>query len=85
MKTVLALAAASALSGCATYDMYRDTVRSKIAEGYDRLLRLADRIECEDVSVGAWRRKYGRSPELAASWRAKCDSAGEELPMTPLN
>lgn len=83
MKLLTLMCVAVALSGCATYDMYRDAVRAKIADGYDRALRLSQRIQCEDISIGAWRRKYGSNPELADAWRKLCDSAGEALPMNP--
>ena len=85
MKTIIPLCAVLMFSGCATYDMTRDAVRAKAAEGYDRLLAAASRVKCEDISIGAWRRKYGHSPALAAAWRVECDSAGEELPMIPTN
>jgi hypothetical protein len=57
--------------------MYRDVARAKIAEGYDRALDACQRIKCEDISVAAFQRKYGRDPALVEAWRVECKPKAE--------
>ena len=80
MKGAL-IASIVALSGCAQYDIVRDQARKAAAEGYDRLLAACQRIECDDISVAAFDRTFGRNPEMLDSWKKRCKAQSAGLPV----
>lgn len=80
MKRIL-IASIVALAGCAQYDIVRDQARKAAAEGYDRLLAACQRIECEDISVGAFDRTFAANPEMLESWKKRCKARPAGLPV----
>lgn len=64
-----------ALTGCgftASGDVIRATVSEKGAKVMDQSLANAEWFMCSAVSVGAVRRRYGRSPEVASAYETLC-------------
>lgn len=74
------LVAILALSGCSTLNIARTVIDVKGQEVADRVLADAEFVMCRAVPVGAWVRRYGSSPDLAAAWKTIC---GSELLVTP--
>lgn len=68
------------LSGCTSLDAFRSGIADHGAEVSDRALVDAQWLMCNAVSVGAWRRAFGNSPEKAAAWRTLC---AETMTQTP--
>ena len=68
------------LSGCSGLDAFRSGIADHGAEVSDRALVDAQWLMCNAVSVGAWRRAFGNSPEKAAAWRTLC---AETMTQTP--
>jgi hypothetical protein len=64
------------LAGCgltAQGDLVRSAVDEKGGEVMDEGLANAEWFICNAASIGAVRRRYGRSPDLAAAYRTLCD------------
>jgi len=64
------------LVGCATIDPTVAQVRQRAAEGYDAALDAAERIQCQDASVGSIRRRFGKSQDLMSLYNAWCRQDG---------
>ena len=81
LAVVFAFAVAfAALSGCSTLNIARAAIDAQGKEVADRVLADAEFVMCRAVPVGAWVRRYGSSPDLAAAWKTIC---GSELLVTP--
>ena len=65
------------LSGCATYDRYKDTARMKIAEGIEHTLDSCITLKCTDLPVGILEKRYGQSMD---AWNAECRPRQLDLP-----
>jgi len=64
------------LSGCAQLP----AVIAKGADANDTLRSGAEFTLCRAISIGAWVRAYGNSPEKAQAWRTICHEPIAELP-----
>jgi len=58
-------------------DFARKAVKEYGAQAYDEGLENAEWFICNAVSVGAIRRKYGRTEERAQTYRQLCLGAGD--------
>jgi len=59
------------LSGCSI-----DTFRVRAASGFDSVLEGAERVTCNDTSIGSILRRYGKSAEQFNRWREYCFGDG---------
>lgn len=64
------------LTGCAGLNTGVDNLRNKAAEGYDSALELAERIQCNDASVGSIKRRFGKTKESAELYNQWCANSG---------
>lgn len=79
---VLVLACSALLSACGQTsqgDLVRETIKQRGADAYDAALENNEWFMCEAASAGSVRRKYGKSPELAAAYRSICTHAADPL------
>ena len=83
MKTVLWVALAILLSGCATTARLVDTAKVTGAGTSDRALQDAVWWTCYGSSVGAVKRLYGRSQERAELYREFCVGDGSANVVAP--
>jgi hypothetical protein len=65
------------LSGCTTYDRYKDTARMKIAEGIEHTLDSCVTLKCTDLPVGILEKRYGRNMD---AWNSECRPSQLALP-----
>lgn len=75
-----ALAAAAALQGCATWDAAQKIIAERGAKAADEQLESIEWGLCRQITVGAWVRRFGQSPELAQAWRGICSPQIKEAP-----
>lgn len=75
MKTSI-LALCVLTTGCVSLDTSVDNLRDKAAESYDSALELAERIQCNDASVGSIKRRYGKSVASAQMYNEWCNNSG---------
>jgi hypothetical protein len=69
---VLVLAALAGCSAIPQYEAAKPVVIDKASQANDEALVDAMLVICRGVSVGAWQRAFGNSPERAAAWRTLC-------------
>lgn len=62
-------------------DLVRDAIQKRGADAYDAGLENSEWFICEAASAGSVRRRYGKSAELAAAYRALCTPSVD--PLTP--
>lgn len=80
----LMLACSVLLSACGQTsqgDLVRDAIQKRGADAYDAGLENSEWFICEAASAGSVRRRYGKSAELAAAYRALCTPSVD--PLTP--
>ncbi len=72
------------LAGCASIEAYKDLAKQKLAKTADGLLDDAVWWTCEGSSIGAVRRRFGRTGGPASAYRALCvDGSGVRLIQPP--
>jgi len=79
LKPIWAAGLALALAACGfteAGDRARDVLAGEGARAYDEGLANAEFFICRAASVGSVQRRYGRSAETAAAWRAICQGDG---------
>lgn len=72
-----ALALAIPLTACAATQAKLETDGAIIA---DDVRSAAELTLCKAITIGAWVRAYGSSPEKAAAWKAICAQTVTETP-----
>lgn len=75
MKYVLISVLALALAACGQTsqgDMLREAVQQRGADAYDAALENNEWFMCDAASVRSVRKRYGKSPQLAAAYRTIC-------------
>ncbi|KKM60281.1 hypothetical protein LCGC14_1543440 [marine sediment metagenome] len=75
------------LAGCgftSQGDAIRDFVKVEGAQAYDEGLSNSEFFICKAASVGSVLRRYGRSEETAAAWRAICRGNPEAVIVKPV-
>ena len=73
------------IGGCALApggDALRAVIKEKGAQVYDQGLEDAEWFICYAASVGAVRRRYGVSAELAAAWAELCETTHSNILIT---
>lgn len=85
MKLAITIALAVLLSGCLFACTQLGAVKSvatdQIAGAADQALADSELILCRGITVGAWVRRYGNNPALAAAWQTLC---GTPITQTPV-
>jgi len=76
---ILALTFLSACGMTPQGDFVRGAIKERGADAYDAGLENSEWFMCEAASAGSVRRKYGKSPELAAAYRTLCTHAADPL------
>lgn len=83
LTKILLLVCLGALTGCAQFDSGKAVILDRGAALEDNILHDAETVQCRVVSIGAWIRRYGNSPELAQAWRTLCNQAVTQTPAKP--
>lgn len=76
----LRLTAALLLAGCGFTpegNLVRDTVKQAGAQAFDEGLANAEWFICNAATIGAIRRRYGKSEDMAQTYRRLCEGAGD--------
>lgn len=71
----LMLACSVLLSACGQTsqgDLVRDAIQKRGADAYDAGLENSEYFMCDAASARAVRKRYGKSPQLAAAYRTIC-------------
>ena len=71
------------LGACGAIDTARDVVKVKGAEIADEALTDAEWVVCYASSVGAIKRRYGRTIESAGAYKDFCDGDGKANVIAP--
>lgn len=77
------LAGAFLLAGCESIDTARDLIKQKGAKLADEGLTDAEWLVCSASSIGAIKRRYGRTVERADTYKEFCDGAGQANVIAP--
>lgn len=64
------------LVGCATTDPVIGQLRQRAADAYDDALDAAERVQCQDASIGSIRRRFGQSQSQMDLYNAWCGQRG---------
>lgn len=75
MRALLSVAAVLLVAGCGFTQAgtaFKAGAVAKGAKAYDEGLANAEFFVCNAASVGSVQRRYGRSADMAATWRALC-------------
>ena len=83
MRMIFAALAALALAGCTGFNTAQSLVSDKGAAIADEVRDTAEFALCKGITVGAWIRAYGASPDRAQAWRTLCSQAVGETPAKP--
>jgi len=75
MKTLIAIAMLSLITGCAEYGAVKSGIASHGAQMADEARTTAEWTLCDAITVGAWRRGYAGDQRKAAAWQALCAPA----------
>lgn len=70
----------AALGGCASFNALQSGVADRGAAVSDEVRDTAEFALCKGITVGAWIRAYGNSPERAQAWRTLCSQSVVETP-----
>lgn len=77
MRALVLALALLVLAGCAQYGAASKTVKSVGAEVADGAAQEAEWVLCNAITVGAARRRYGRSRDRAQAYNELCEGDGE--------
>lgn len=80
MRLLVAALAAISLTGCAGFNAAQSFVADKGSVAADEIRDTAEFAICRGITVGAWVRAYGASPEKAQAWRVLCSQQVTETP-----
>ncbi len=72
------------LAGCAQLGAYKDEAKQKLSLTADTALADAVWWACEASSIGALRRKYGKSLRRASTYRDFCQGGSDVLLLGPM-
>ena len=79
---ILALTFLSACGMTPQGDFVRGAIKERGADAYDAGLENSEWFMCDAASVRSVRKRYGKSPQLAAAYRTIC-SEGAADPILP--
>ena len=80
MKSLLAALAALALTACTGFNIAQGLIADKGSAVADEVRDTAEFALCRGITVGAWVRAYGASPDRAQAWRTLCSQQVSETP-----
>lgn len=78
MKAMIAIIVILVLPACTLQQ-----VKTKLSSAGDKALEVAERQICENSTVAAILRRYGKSPAEMKRWRDFCNRVSIELPVRP--
>ncbi len=80
MRLLPAALAALALTACTGLNTAQSLIADKGSAAADEIRDTAEFAICRGITVGAWVRAYGTSPERAQAWRVLCSQTVGETP-----
>lgn len=73
------IAASSTVTGCASVASFFGTAAEKGAQAADLELASTEWGMCNAATIGAVRRKFGKSPDLAAAYNKLCSEGDADV------